>query len=695
MIILNPLNAEETVNLAREIYRGSVRCSRSAKDYAKQFEHNELTDCGIPIYDDRKARAAINTLPKVRKIFQDTDKNIAEKIYIEEDWFCANAILSESLDMQNENYNFALGATIWILDELEKAGELKPGSETISTIVEIAKSLDVQVYIPDFWDMTHGQDLVTYVLAILSYRNQECNMDTMTQNVVAQYPGVEFNRFFGDLATVKHQQDQSALSRVFFNRLLDLIPESSKKAAVKKFEDLIWDATERYIKCRCVYAKDEIEIPKKLNRLQKQCNDLYANPDSTICHPSAVLANPIIQRKPIYTTRARTEFSTKRYEDIDRLRREIKKAQEQNDLAIQHISLLWFSLVNLPLLSGEGVKSIFDETVYEMWKDFKIDNPYELCFAALYLIDQDSDLVWLRQPCGILMNFVGTALPWIVNEETEDDGFSKRNLKDCLETPYKIQFKSASGRPYNWVQIVYQLTGSIWPREISETRIADINRDLKLYNIDTLTSDSDMLRLLDCMMRGHTLGKIAMQQNDSSSKIEEVQPQNDSEITELRDEIERLKQQLYKADKNVQALNEKQENIIAERDSEKKELVALREWMFQQQLGEDTSEENSNAVEFPLHTDSLKVVSYGGHPSWLTAIRQFLPDVKFYDANVVPNKELMANADAIWIQPNCIGHPQYYKIMSVVKLSKNPLHYFRYASAKLCALQLVKDLNLK
>ena len=57
------------------------------------------------------------------------------------------------------------------------------------------------------------------------------------------------------------------------------------------------------------------------------------------------------------------------------------------------------------------------------------------------------------------------------------------------------------------------------------------------------------------MMNGHTLGKIAMQQNDSSSKIEEVQPQNDSEITELRDEIERLKQQLYKADKTVRALN--------------------------------------------------------------------------------------------------------------------------------------------
>ena len=218
MIILNPLNAEETVNLAREIYRSSVRCSKSAKDYAKQFEHNELTDCGIPIYDDRKVKAAIDTLPKVRKIFQDTDKNIAEKIYIEEDWFCANAILSESLDMQNENYNFALGAAIWMLDELEKAGELKPGSETISTIVEIAKSLDVQIYIPDFWDMTHGLDLVSYVLAILSYRNRECNMDTMTQNIVAQYPSVEFNRFFGDLTTVKHQQDQSALSRVFFNR---------------------------------------------------------------------------------------------------------------------------------------------------------------------------------------------------------------------------------------------------------------------------------------------------------------------------------------------------------------------------------------------------------------------------------------------------------------------------------------------
>ena len=65
-----------------------------------------------------------------------------------------------------------------------------------------------------------------------------------------------------------------------------------------------------------------------------------------------------------------------------------------------------------------------------------------------------------------------------------------------------------------------------------------------------------------------------------------------------------------------------------------------------------------------------------------------LPDVRFVGTQ--PNADLIRHADMVWIQPNCIGHGDFYKLINIVRTHHIPIYYFSCASAAKCADELVK-----
>lgn len=84
-----------------------------------------------------------------------------------------------------------------------------------------------------------------------------------------------------------------------------------------------------------------------------------------------------------------------------------------------------------------------------------------------------------------------------------------------------------------------------------------------------------------------------------------------------------------------------------------------------------------------------KVVVYGGHATWLKAIQPLLKNVKFILKDMKPTTEQMRNADMIWVQRNAFCHSFFSKVRNVASAHNIPLHYFSYASAQMCAEQLV------
>ena len=83
---------------------------------------------------------------------------------------------------------------------------------------------------------------------------------------------------------------------------------------------------------------------------------------------------------------------------------------------------------------------------------------------------------------------------------------------------------------------------------------------------------------------------------------------------------------------------------------------------------------------------------FGGHDTFLKAIRPMLPNVRFVDTAIYSfSPEIVKNADVVWIQNNCISHSQYWNIVKVARQHSIQVRYFAYASAEKCAEQLVTE----
>ena len=89
---------------------------------------------------------------------------------------------------------------------------------------------------------------------------------------------------------------------------------------------------------------------------------------------------------------------------------------------------------------------------------------------------------------------------------------------------------------------------------------------------------------------------------------------------------------------------------------------------------------------FPYHTTKKHIV-FGGHPTWLKAIKPLLPDVRFIEGQ--PSSEQVKGAEVVWLQTNYMSHKAFYKIIDIVRSKNIPLRYFTSASATKGAEQVV------
>ena len=179
--------------------------------------------------------------------------------------------------------------------------------------------------------------------------------------------------------------------------------------------------------------------------------------------------------------------------------------------------------------------------------------------------------------------------------------------------------------------------------------------------------------------------------NDTKDECDALRAKCDAyeaEIEKLKNKYEKNKQGLYKAEKTISELTTAIEKASVEHEKEKQELNDLRELVFALTNDADSAarKDTKTQVAFPYHTTKKHIV-FGGHPSWLKAIRPMVPDVKFVDG--VPSTEQIKGADIVWLQTNYLSHKAFYKIIDIVRSKNIPLRYFTSASAAKCAEQVV------
>jgi hypothetical protein len=338
----------------------------------------------------------------------------------------------------------------------------------------------------------------------------------------------------------------------------------------------------------------------------------------------------------------------------------------------------------------------------------QIQNPYELCFALLYLIETGDDVVWTYGPCIGLMYAVCDNLPWGLREyEMSEDPIwedftihefpaqKPANLPDWNERRFQVK----ENTPRSLAQLLYECTGCLMPA------------DMHLY-------DGFMKALRKCGVRAKetpalltamtTLGVSQMQipaynldnwdeaKRDAADGADKSADSSDlhEDKERLTLELKQLRSALHDAERRERDARKELEKNREIADREHRELADLREYVFNQESEDwetDSQHGNQqNAVALPYEVQRTTLV-FGGHESWLAPIRQMLKgNIRFIDRGYTFDTAIIRGADLLWIQPNAIPHKMYYRIIDQARRLKKPVRYFTNASAALCAQQVAE-----
>ena len=722
----NPLRQQE--DAVRRIYHSYM------KDVKKRRVENQRYYSGVDFDSGRVKRricATAATMAEFKERFHTVCPETLEKFDFETDWTEANATPRLAYDMEEEFKAGLLGATIWMLDIIRDRGNIHDVAELLPDHVDPA-----EVGMPDVWDPSHSEEMLLGMLAVLRNRNRDCEGLTEKEKNT-QSPKF---RCYMDSYTTENLHRQEVPSRMLFETILGYIPQPEIDRAVKLYMDKFWDITERYYKSRIVYAREEADIRAGTERYNAHV-DSAAMEVAKATHnksPMEVVNMPTIpelvkqyQKLPIAPLPGQMSTplgAATQYQNILRMAKQLQEEKESLDARWDEVgdrmSELLFDSSCFLIKSREWVVEQFGAQIADIWEGVGIEDPYALCFAFLYLVDQGSDYPWLYYPGVTLFSMTVDTLPWCrtaYKGEAEGvwDHFDSE-IMDFVPGPIQVELPKRIKVPEleNWyqpqylnqyedemgyqekvslAQIMYEMTGCVMPRNLQ--RYYPALPELDAYGI---TGKKALHPLIYCMnllgegkYRSRKLPRMEWnleEQPEDEKKAEQTESVEElkARIAALQAENGRLKQTVYEADRELREA--KKDHAVQQQKAElvRQELADLRELVFHLQEDIYETEPQNTRILFPYH-NFQRIVVFGGHDSWAREIKPRLPDVRFIDRDMVPNADLIRRADIVWIQANALSHSYYYKILDETRKYNIPVRYFSYASALKCAEQLAQQ----
>ena len=331
--------------------------------------------------------------------------------------------------------------------------------------------------------------------------------------------------------------------------------------------------------------------------------------------------------------------------------------------------------------------------VADAMTELPIADPYELCFALVYLVDQGSDMPWLYGIGTGLMEEVTEALPWgfIEYDETDDEIWEGEPISakpsaipDWYERKYHQKGDDLVDFPRSLAQIVYEETGCLMPRDMHryDSRVKALGR----YGI----RGKDALTILSCMnalsnarrstsalnLKPELLDIILNDNAAPEEAVADEEPTADlsDQVNSLRAEVRRLKDALHESDRASRDAKKELTAVKEKAALEHRELADLREIVFKNENYEESSEKTADESLFPYEVRKDTLV-FGGHDTWQKAIKPLLRgSIRFIDRDLVFDTSIIRHVDVVWVQSNAISHKQYYRVVDTARQYSEAIH---------------------
>ena len=584
----------------------------------------------------------------------------------------------------NNRFYIEMAAAIWILDYLKNNGKYEEAKQLFpKTRAELDK-----VYLPNLSDALHSDDAIKSVIYLIQNRNRGMN-------------GFDEGKAFIDEADTRIKQTPDCADlpdRKNYEALISLIDADTIKDIEIQFEQYVWDFTDNIFDIVHGYRQREQKARKTIYKaIKSQLNRIENTPIQPVSPLVNFYANEEIDL--LFEIRETTS--------------QLKEADEELGECEALAESLYRIILLIPGLLRDNLDDTLDEELKSQLKPIMIRQPFEMCFAFLHLLDNNSDLIWTYNAAYAVMFEVCYALPWAESECVDRDwGDGVGRAEEFLEVTDEIKAESPIDRAedeifirqypspfndeefpenaeyYSLSQLAFTVSGVIPPRYN-----AALARQKELFLQENIPEDKANL-LIEYLSLAYS---IMQRENDYRVFNDEAEMEEQEESTpsvnreksdkKLKGEIKRLKDHVHQLEQQ----NKERAELLSQYEREikeaKTELAELRSMIHP---ASEKQKKEQLKVQFPYSAKSRAVI-VGGHESWAKAIKPLLKNVRFIDLHEQPNASLIANSEVVWIQSNAIAHKHYYKVMDIIRKNNIKVCYFQFASAEKCAEQFAMD----
>ncbi len=669
----------------------------------------------LGIFRQRRTEAMLRLLPvlmeKCYPPLIDSDKENLTTLF-----FQSEIIPGFDYNAYDGIWTFRLGAVIWILDNLKRAGNLEKALDQLPYFGDSGNS---SLLPKNFYHPCYSYSLIESMMFVMTMRFES-----------SQEKEIEPSLIFDNILMEANAEGRQY--NVAFQKIIDLLPQDIIEKVCNDFHDKILETVRLFINAFLFLKKKQASYDHYLDEAEKSANIMIDmdefKPIGPVASPNAVfslknlglIAPSGIPMNPM-------NF--------------VGKCDESTDI-IDSFTSLNGTIASYPILfqyffheNREQLQKDFnDKAIEDMFLNYSVSDPFAMCFALIYLVDHGDDYPWLLMTGGCVMNEVLLSLPWREGKGKNED--EEHLMERVISTSVDLapegwlnkQFDSVDcssrkngNRGSNIAQVFYRLTGCVLPSGIPNP--FDINKEFSGWKLSpfengfisgtaySLYLSSQQTKLPEEI---DSIDSESNEETDSSSedandyyarkeaaiadltdKLSEVNKSREdlqAEILRARRELKNLKRTIAEDRKQFAAEIQQKDEELHKARLEHQELIDLREMMFHITNKDNLvdSSKEADSINFPYVTNK-RVVAFGGHPTFVKQIKGYLPNVRFVDVdNIAFNPDIVRNADIVWIQNNFMSHSQFYNVVNVARQYSIQIRYFTYSSAEKSALQVVE-----
>ncbi len=620
------------------------------------LEHYDFTTARM----NRRIQATVKYRDKANKLL--TDK-LSPKEIDELFAYSNGLILRGGYNTVDNNRFITLAAAIWVLDQLSLQGCLQKAFPYLPEVDED------ELLCPYVVHPQYDQELICSMVKLLLYRNRD------------SYGGLGLETHESTLVADSLQPGKL---RSNFDAIMALLDQDAIALTVEKYEDKVWEFYSLTIPAASLVDKAYELLQQELESLQKA--PVSPNIPACMVRPNLMLLpkNDELEKK------------------AELLRRKLRRFETTG-------TFTEFGLANSREKTAKSFSDVIGKTLAEKLIDFSVDDPFEMAFALFYLLDTGSDIPWLFYGSICVAYTLVDQLPFdtklakVGEMELQPElirslythrfsGYRWDDMHDCRQEP--VQREKAT----NLAQLLYENAYAIYPRITgSLPQLDQYFEDMGLED----PNQKEAYQLLLYLLRSGNERSESLRTFWWESQAATDEPENAEDTEDIALLHKQYKELLQRNSELRMALHEETRSkkqvlkdicqVQADNDRLRQELADLRDLIFSQQAEMPPQTEENCAVQFPVKT-SRRIVSFGGHPNWIRDMKALLPDIAYFSAEVIPNKDILRNADVVWVQTQYISHAAFYRIVSALG-QNTQLRYFSSKSARSCAEQIATSEN--